>query len=516
MDLLASVAPAFDERALQTEDQHFIIHSMTHQGLASDEDENEERQRGLLAKDESRGIESMDSRKNDMAATLEGSREAFWVDSYYGGFTNTAPRFAKCPRPAPDLEALAGSTDTQPGAPSHGMHAVRPPHALKARALIDPDGTCILHLTPGAENQVLGSPCATGPSGTVGHQFTSCQSDLASGLHDAEKRAILSNGGSTIGLSLFGCVIDYMVPSFCSTAAADTRRHTHTHTRTHPFACTQVPGGPAHLSNRLDKGDEVVEVDGQPVDASNVVGLLVGSDLAGSKVQIRVRKHDSGKLRDVELIRVPMSWLATVVALFKKLTLLKQNGYNNRGFEMTSYPPGQATTLSLVDEIVALVSLIQIENHNHGIETKHEFNRLYQDMRSRLCEAYDMIEDLKKQLTEARTSGVVNRHDRHAMGDADLAQSQLEEVQTLRRRVSDIECGLSADLADTQALLSDAHKQLGHTQGAFLFSREDKRVVWVGEEGAYADIFSIQNVILRACERNVMHRCTQTISCMVR
>ena len=103
MDLLASVAPAFDERALQTEDQHFIIHSMTHQGLASDEDENEERQRGLLAKDESRGIESMDSRKNDMAATLEGSREAFWVDSYYGGFTNTAPRFAKCPRPAPDL-----------------------------------------------------------------------------------------------------------------------------------------------------------------------------------------------------------------------------------------------------------------------------------------------------------------------------------------------------------------------------------------------------------------------------
>ena len=243
-----------------------------------------------------------------------------------------------------------------------------------------------------------------------------------------------------------------------------------------------------------------MQVDGQPVDVSNVVGLLVGSDLAGSKVQIRVRKHDSGKLSDVELIRVPMSWLATVVALFKKLTLLKQNGYNNRGFEMTSYPPGQETTLSLVDEIVALVSLIQIENHNHGIETKREFERLYQDMRSQLCEAYGMIEDLKKQLTEARTSGVVNRHDRHAMGDADLAQSQLEEVQTLRRRVSDIECGLSADLADTRALLSDAHKQLGHTQGA---PREDRRVVLVGGEGACADIFRVECVCVRACVRNV-------------
>ena len=241
-----------------------------------------------------------------------------------------------------------------------------------------------------------------------------------------------------------------------------------------------------------------MEVDGQPVDASNVVGLLVGSDLAGSKVQIRVRKHDSGKLRDVELIRVPMSWLATVVALFKKLTLLKQNGYNNRGFETSD--PGQETTLRLVDEVVALVSLIQIENHNRCIESKCEFERLYQDMRSRLCEAYDMIEDLKKQLTEARTSGVVNRHDRHAMGDADLAQSQLEEVQTLRRRVSDIECGLSADLADTRALLSDAHKQLGHTQGA---PRKDKRVVWVGGEGAYADIFRVECACERACVRNV-------------
>ena len=85
---------------------------------------------------------------------------------------------------------------------------------MQARALIDPDGTYILHLTPGAENEVLCSPCATGPSGTVRHQFTSCHPDLASGLHDAEKRAIVSNGGSTIGLTLFGCVIDYMVPSF--------------------------------------------------------------------------------------------------------------------------------------------------------------------------------------------------------------------------------------------------------------------------------------------------------------
>jgi hypothetical protein len=207
-DLLASVAPAFDERALQTDDPHFIIHSITHQSLASHDDENEEHQRRLLA--ESRGIESMDSRQNDMSAALEGSRNASWVEPYHSGFTNTASRFAKSPRPAPDLEALAESTHTQSGAPPHGMHAVRPPCAL-----IDPDGEYVLHLTPGAENEVL-SPRAPGPSGSLKQQF---QADLPSRLNDAEKRAIVSNGGSTIGLSLFGCVIDYMVPSFCRTAA---------------------------------------------------------------------------------------------------------------------------------------------------------------------------------------------------------------------------------------------------------------------------------------------------------
>ena len=220
----------------------------------------------------------------------------------------------------------------------------------------------------------------------------------------------------------------------------------------------------------LDRDDEVVEVDGQPADASNVVGLLVGSDHAGSKVQIRVRKHDTGKLRDVELVRVPMSSLESIVALFKKLTLLKQNGYNNESYETTTYPSGQATTLSLVDEIVSLVSLLQVEKHNHDIETKREFERLYQDMRSRLSEAYDRIEDLTRQLTQARTFGAAHlqRENQHGIGAADLAQG---ESQALRRRERDIDAlqaaneTLASNLAHTQALLCDAQKKLGHSQG---------------------------------------------------
>ena len=214
-----------------------------------------------------------------------------------------------------------------------------------------------------------------------------------------------------------------------------------------------------------------MEVDGQPADASNVVGLLVGSDNAGSKVQIRVRKHDTGQLRDVELVRVPMSSLDSIVALFKKLTLLKQNGHNNEIYETTTYPSGQATTLSLVDEIVSHVSLLQVEKHNHDIETEREFERLYQDMRSRLSEAYDRIEDLTKQLTQARTFGASHLQNRHGIGATDLAPSQLEELQALRRREGEIDAlqaaneRLASNLTHTQELLSDAQKKLGHSQG---------------------------------------------------
>jgi hypothetical protein len=113
----------------------------------------------------------------------------------------------------------------------------------------------------------------------------------------------IAKGGSTIGVSVYGTQIDYV-----------------------------VPGGPAHLSQQLEKDDQILSVDGVTVDFGNVVQCLQGNDTIGSSVRLRVRKTTGQEVR-VDLLRVAKASMETLVQIFQKLTLLKQNGHNNEGFE---------------------------------------------------------------------------------------------------------------------------------------------------------------------------------------
>jgi C-terminal processing protease CtpA/Prc len=64
-------------------------------------------------------------------------------------------------------------------------------------------------------------------------------------------------------------------------------------------------GGPAHKSGVLMEGDEIIAVDGSPVDGrspSELKGHVVGP--VGSCVSLRVRKP-SGKVLEVSLTRGP-------------------------------------------------------------------------------------------------------------------------------------------------------------------------------------------------------------------
>jgi S1-C subfamily serine protease len=114
----------------------------------------------------------------------------------------------------------------------------------------------------------------------------------------------IAKGGSTIGVSVYGTQIDYV-----------------------------VPGGPAHLSQKLEKGDEILSVDSVNVDFGNVVQCLQGNDTIGSRVKLRVRKSATGQEVQVDLVRVDKGSMENLVKIFQKLTLLKQNGHNNEGFE---------------------------------------------------------------------------------------------------------------------------------------------------------------------------------------
>ena len=64
-----------------------------------------------------------------------------------------------------------------------------------------------------------------------------------------------------------------------------------------------VPGSPAEQSGQIKAGDMVVSVDGRPVDESTVAALIIGSDLAGTLVDLELRKPRTGVVVHVPLTR---------------------------------------------------------------------------------------------------------------------------------------------------------------------------------------------------------------------
>jgi len=175
-----------------------------------------------------------------------------------------------------------------------------------------------------------------------------------------------TKGSSTIGLSVYGTHVDYV-----------------------------VPGGPAHLSQMLEKGDEICSVDGMAVDMSNVVGCLQGADFVGSTVRLKVLKHVTEQEVDVTLVRVPKSSMENLVRTFQIITLLKQNGHTNEAYEQRTYTQDHQLTIDLVDKLVLLISDVQIEKHTSEVHLKTQFAQLYEDLRSHLRQAYDDIDVLR-------------------------------------------------------------------------------------------------------------------------
>jgi len=61
----------------------------------------------------------------------------------------------------------------------------------------------------------------------------------------------------------------------------------------------------------------------------------------------------------------------------------------------SNYPNGQELTMTLVDQLVSLVSFMQIEKHNSDVMMKKQFTKLYDDLRASLTQAYDEIDSLR-------------------------------------------------------------------------------------------------------------------------
>jgi C-terminal processing protease CtpA/Prc len=80
-----------------------------------------------------------------------------------------------------------------------------------------------------------------------------------------------------------------------------------------------VVGGPAYTTS-LEKGDEIVLIDGVGVELDDMPAAIIGADLPGSIVILTIKKAGSGDIEDVEVVRVESRELADKRRLFELFT----------------------------------------------------------------------------------------------------------------------------------------------------------------------------------------------------
>jgi hypothetical protein len=91
-----------------------------------------------------------------------------------------------------------------------------------------------------------------------------------------------------------------------------------------------VVGGPAFNCQQLARGDEVLMVDDEPVNADNCFDRLIGSDVPGSLVKICFRSASSKKIEHVILTRISATEMLNNVRVFEIFTSLKDHAYAQR------------------------------------------------------------------------------------------------------------------------------------------------------------------------------------------
>ena len=118
-----------------------------------------------------------------------------------------------------------------------------------------------------------------------------------------------------------------------------------------------VPGGPAHLSQMLERNDEIIAVDGMEVYPETMQDAIIGDDVEGSVVTLTVRKQHTGNIFDVQLIRVSKKSLQSMVELLDILEHMKKP----LGEELSMMDMHRTSKAAIVDRATSLISQIMLD-----------------------------------------------------------------------------------------------------------------------------------------------------------
>jgi C-terminal processing protease CtpA/Prc len=103
-------------------------------------------------------------------------------------------------------------------------------------------------------------------------------------------------------------------------------------------------GGPAFNSKKISKGDEVCAIDGvNNLKGPQITAALKGSNIAGTKVTLTIKRRLTGEVEDVPLTRVLTASIADKRKLFDLFTNMANRANKD---QVLLYPISNARMLS--------------------------------------------------------------------------------------------------------------------------------------------------------------------------
>ena len=111
-----------------------------------------------------------------------------------------------------------------------------------------------------------------------------------------------------------------------------------------------IPGGPAHLSEQLEKGDQIVTIDRTPVGPDTITKQIMGNDMPGTPIRLEVIKQSSGKTVEITLVRANLQAMQSAIKVFERVLELRLNAASTRAQE-EAYFPNRRTTQRILEQL---------------------------------------------------------------------------------------------------------------------------------------------------------------------
>lgn len=179
-----------------------------------------------------------------------------------------------------------------------------------------------------------------------------------------------------------------------------------------------IPGGPAHLSEQLEKGDQILTIDRLPVGPDSITRQIVGSDMPGTPVRLEVMKQSSRQTVEVNLIRASIPNMQSAIKVFERILELRLNAESIKGQEEALFPK-RRTTAKILEQLEEAINTDMLDKSRH---LKYQNDSLRESSRKIRQNLESSLDEFETFATEQQ--GLLHTID-DAMRDHDKEEKQL-------------------------------------------------------------------------------------------